>query len=121
MTAMSISTRYKIQKKDLAATLDAIKRVGFDEALKLAFNGSLMFLQKEPSNPISTTYLAWSVNLLTDARGAKQEADRDKFYQLSKFYRTLAHRIYWKQRIDGTISVIKDFIQLAQSPASKKG
>ena len=108
----TISTKYRIQKRDLAATLETIKRVGFDAAMKLAFDGSILFLEKEPSNPVATTYLAWSINLLADSRATKSDADVKKFLQLHKFYRTLAHKIYWKQRTDGTLGVIKDFMQL---------
>lgn len=118
MAMTSISNKYKIPKRDLTATLETIKRIGFDEALRLAYDGSILFLQKEPAHPISTTYLAWSDNLLNDARAAKTDAENAKFLQLSKFYRLLAHRIYWMQRTEGSISVIKDFMQLV--PVGKK-
>lgn len=113
MTALTISTKYRIAKRDMAATLETIKKIGYDEALKFAFNGSLSLIEKDPGAPIATTYLAWSVNLLGDSRSAKADSDREKCLQLSGFYRTLAHRIYWSQRAAGTIEIIQDFMQLA--------
>lgn len=113
MTALTISTKYRIAKRDMAATLETIKKIGYDEALKFAFNGSMGLLDKEPGSPLATTYLAWSVNLLGDSRSTKSDTDKTKFLQLSNFYRTLAHRVYWIQRAAGTIDVIPDFMQLA--------
>lgn len=120
MAMTSINTKYKIPKRDLAATLETIKRIGFDEALRYAYDGSVLFLQKEPAHPIATTYLAWSGNLLSDARAAKSEPEQEKFFELSKFYRLLSHRIYWMQRAGNTISVIKDFMQLVPVTSAGK-
>ena len=114
----SISHKYKIQKKDLAVALETIKKLGFDPALLWAFNGTCAKLDKDPDCPLATTYLSWSVNLLNDARASKTEQESEKFLLLANFYRTLAHKTYWKQRSDGTISMIKDFIQLI--PTGKK-
>lgn len=111
-TLSSISHKYKIQKKDLAAALEAIKKMGLDAALKWAFDGTCAKLEKDPDCPLATTYLSWSFNLVSDARACKNEAEAEKFLMLAGFYRTLAHKTYWKQRADGTIEVIKDFLQL---------
>lgn len=114
----SISHKYKIQKKDLAAALEAIKKMGLEAALKWAFDGTCVKLEKDPDCPLATTYLSWSINLVSDSRAAKSETESDKLLLLAGFYRTLAHRTYWKQRSEGTISTIKDFLQLV--PTSKK-
>lgn len=120
MPMSSISHKYKIQKKDLAIALETIKRLGFDAALKWAFDGTCLKLEKDPDCPLATTYLSWSVNLLNDARSTKTEAEEEKLRLLANFYRLLAHKTYWRQRSDGTISAIKDFLQLAPALPSKK-
>lgn len=114
-TMSSISHKYKIQKKDLAVALETIKKLGFEAALKWAFDGSCLKLEKDPDCPLATTYLSWSFNLVNDARAAKTESEAEKLFLLASFYRALAHKTYWKQRADGTISQIKDFLQLAPS------
>lgn len=108
----SISHKYKIHKKDLAVALETIKKIGFDAALKWAFDGTCVKLEKDPDCPLATTYLSWSINLVNDARSCKNESESEKFLMLAKFYRTLAHKTYWKQRSEGKIERIKDFLQL---------
>lgn len=114
LPTMSVSTRYKITKRDLAATWDAIKQIGYDDALDMAFNGTIIAIEKDPNAALATNYLSWSCNLLLDHRGAKDD-EKEKFLILSRFYRTLAHRVYWRQRADGTIGQIGDFIQLVKA------
>lgn len=112
---MTLNTRQKIQKKDIQTTLESINKVGFDNALVAALEGSITHLIKDPTSPIAITYYSWSVNLLEDSRNAKQNIDFDKFLLLSSFYRILAHKVYWKQIRAGNTGYIKDFIQIVQN------
>lgn len=112
---MAINTKYKIQQKDLKSTLEAIDRLGFEGAMSLALEGSLHIVKQEPEATLATTFLAWSHNLMLDARSCKRKGKKYKeFILLARFYRLLAHKIYWKQRLKEEIAPIADFLQAVE-------
>jgi hypothetical protein len=79
--------------------------------LEAAIEGSHILLKQEPDRALPTTFLAWSINLMKDSRKARSKKKAKEFSMLSRFYRILAHKLYWKQREDSSIGFISDFIQ----------
>lgn len=104
-----ISLKYKIPIKDQASTLETIKRLGYSRAFSAAFESARALLDSDQNSTITTTMLSWSHNLLNDAREA--EINPDELLELSRFYRTLAHKLYWYQRTTDSIAPIGDFLQ----------
>lgn len=85
--------------------------MGFDRALEVALEGSKRVVSEDPTSALPTTFLAWSSNLTADAKKGK---DKEKYELAARFYRKLAHQLYWNQRALGKIGYISDFIQLVE-------
>lgn len=108
---MLYNTNYKIEETEKLRTLEIIEALGFDTALDAAYNKALKILEKNPDVASANIWLAWSYNLNNDGKNTKQEDQKQVLFSLAKFYRKLAHRIYWHQRREGSIGYIKDFLQ----------
>lgn len=92
--------------------MEAISRLGYDRALSVAFEGSLLAIKEEPETLLPTTFLSWSLNLVDDGRKLRNKSKRSDYLLLAKFYRHLAHKVYWHQRHKGSIGHISDFMQV---------
>lgn len=108
-----INLKPRILKRDLESTKEAISKLGFEGALDFALLGIKTATSSKPDNDFATVMMAWSANLLLDAREASDIEQGRLLYSLAKFYRILAHRAYWYQRKCGKIAKYKDFLQLA--------
>jgi hypothetical protein len=108
-----LNPKPRISKRDLESTKEAINRLGFHGALDFALGGIRAATASKPDHDFATTMMAWSGNLLADARKASSEEASKRLYELAHFYRILAHRAYWFQRKHGKIDKFKEFLQLA--------
>lgn len=109
--AMLYNTNYKIEETEKLRTLEIIDALGFDSALEAAYNKALKILEKNPDMASANIWLAWSYNLNNDGKNVVRGEQKEILYSLARFYRKLAHKIYWHQRREGSIGYIKDFIQ----------
>lgn len=101
-----------ISKTDTKYTLNAIKDLGFDIALEVAFAKAISILDKNPESDIALRWLSWSSNMLYDARKCATDSDvAQDCYIISNFYRKLAHKTYWYQRAAHKIDFMMDFVQ----------
>lgn len=109
---MLYNTKYKIEETEKRRTLEIIDALGFDTALEAAYDKALKILEKNPDVASANIWLAWSYNLTNDGKNTASETEEQQIlFSLAKFYRKLAHKIYWHQRKDGSIGYIRDFIQ----------
>jgi hypothetical protein len=106
---MNYCLKHKIETEDQERTLLIINDIGFENALKIAFDKVLEIMSKNPDAALATKWLSWSYNLSEDARVATDKKEILLF--LAKFYRRLAHQVYWHQRSLNQIGYIRDFIQ----------
>jgi hypothetical protein len=107
---VNINLKYKIEDKDSDITLSIIRAAGFENALDLAYAKALRILDKDEESILSVMLLAWSHNLLADAREAVGKEMEDLRY-LAYFYRKLAHKVYFYQRKDNSIAMLPGFLQ----------
>jgi len=106
-----INLKYKMEQRHIERTLDVIKGYGFECALDLAYLKALAITRKDVESILCVILLAWSHNLLTDARAAEEKWLIDDFRLLALFYRKLAHMVYWHQHENGEIGELKDFLR----------
>lgn len=108
---MLYNTKYKIEEDEKRRTLEIIDALGFDVALEAAYNKALKILEKNPDMASANIWLAWSYNLNNDGKRCASAHQQETLFSIAKFYRKLAHKIYWHQRKHGTIGFIRDFLQ----------
>lgn len=106
-----INLKYKIEDRYSKITFDVIESLGFDSAMHLAYNKAINVLEENQESILSVMLLAWSHNLLTDARAAPENQEAQKLLQLSSFYRKLAHKVYQYQRENDLIAMLPVFLQ----------
>lgn len=111
---LHINTKYRIDERELVAILKKIEESGYEEAFKIALEASLAIAASNPESLLSTTYLAWSHNLMNDARGSLDANEAAALFEVANFYRRLAHKVYWFQLEKDLIAPIKDFIQVVK-------
>lgn len=107
---------HKIGEKEKSATISIINTIGFDNALEKAYQKALLLVETDPYSTLATTWLSWSENLLYDSRKPEFEKEREELLLLSKFYRFLAHKVYWRLFNAGSIGEINGFIRLVKCP-----
>lgn len=108
---MLYNTKYKIEETEKVRTLEIIDALGFDTAVDAAYDKALKILERNPDAASANIWLAWSYNLSNEIKPEVSESQIESLLSLSRFYRKLAHKIYWHQRRSGSIGYIKDFIQ----------
>lgn len=108
---MLYNTKYKIEETEKLRTLEIIDALGFDVASEAAYNKALKILETNPDVASANIWLAWSYNLNNDGKNTTSNEQKQILFSLARFYRKLAHRIYWHQRKEGSIGYIKDFLQ----------
>lgn len=108
---MLYNTKYKIEENEKLRTLEIIDALGFDIALDAAYDKAFKILERNPDVASANIWLAWSYNLNNDGKNTISKEQQQVLFSLAKFYRKLAHKIYWHQRRVGSIGYIKDFIQ----------
>lgn len=108
---LNISTSYRIEERDRKLTLEIIKNIGFDDALEEAYSKALYLVANTPTATFATEWLAWSYNLLEDSRKVSSSEVANDLRILSRFYRKLAHKVYWYLRKTEQISDIPAFIR----------
>lgn len=106
-----INTKYRIEQRELTATLRTIEQAGYDSAFEMALKVSLEQAAQNPECCLATTYLAWSLNLMLDSRIVDVDWNVEHLLMAAHFYRKLAHKIYWFQRKEDLIAPIGGFIQ----------
>jgi hypothetical protein len=103
---------FAISKSDTKYTLSAIRDLGFDSALEVAFSKAVSILEKKPDSDMAIKWLSWSTNLLDDARRSSANPPlAEQCYTIAYFYRKLAHKTYWYQRTINKVDFMMDFIQ----------
>lgn len=108
---MNINIKYRLEEHHMRRTLNGIRCYGYDGAMNMAFDRALKVLEREPESILCVTLLAWGHNLLIDAREAENNYQAQELKLLAKFYRRLAHKVYWEQHKNGEIGDLKDFIR----------
>lgn len=108
---MNINTKYKIEERAVHKTLDIIRLWGYGPAIDLAYEKGKYVLNKDPESILCVMLLAWSHNLLDDARKSDSKWAADDLRLLSSFYRKVAHKIYWHQFENNQIGELSDFIR----------
>ena len=108
---MLYNTNYKIEETEKRRTIEIIDALGFEIALTAAYDKALQIVEKNPDVASANIWLAWSYNLNNDGKTSRDYEQQQVLFSLARFYRKLAHKIYWYQRKDGSIGYIKDFIQ----------
>jgi hypothetical protein len=111
---MGINRKYRIEEKHQKLTLDLIRQIGFDEALDIAYGKALYATANSPQSTMATELLAWSHNLFEDAKTVSTPNVAEELKILSRFYRKLAHKLYWELKRTGQLSDISDFIRLVE-------
>ena len=108
---MAFNTKYKIDEADKLLTLGIIRAIGFEKAIDIALARSFRVLEKDPESILCVMLLAWSHNLLEEARASDDENIFNDLRLLSHFYRKLSHRLYWEQRKCGDLGEMSHFIR----------
>jgi len=109
---VNINLKYKIEDRDLKITLEVIENFGFKSAMDLAYNKAMSILKKDEESILPVMLLAWSQNLLSDARNPENKLYLEDLYQLSSFYRRLAQKVYQYQRNKNSIGKLPGFLHL---------
>lgn len=108
---MAFNTKYKIEERDKLLTLGIIRAIGFERAVDIALDRSFGVISKNPESILCVTFLAWSHNLLEEARASDDDEVAGDLRLLSYFYRKLSHRVYWEQRKSGDLGEMNHFLR----------
>lgn len=109
---MSINnTNYKIEPRFLHKTLSIIRECGTENAISMAYDRALQVVNRDPESILCVILLAWSYNLLTDARRSERSHEKEDLMTIASFYRRIAHKVYWYQVESGQISELEDFVR----------
>lgn len=106
-----LNTNYRIPNQTLWDLLSALEEMGDFDAFDIAFNKSKDIIETDPESLLITEYFSWSHNLLLDARATEDSNLKERLLAASRFYRKLAHHLYWVAVKAGTVARSPHFLQ----------